>query len=124
MSDGNMPAVQPRCDGCRFWKPDDKQDREATRYGFRECAAIEPRWVIEAEANSGIEPPYGPHIVWRTDPVTYEDVTDDPRYNAFLDREKAAVQAAKAYTQDASQYVADLFTAADFFCARFEGQSE
>ncbi len=90
-----------RCDQCKHWKPEpDEFEWEAKEAGFRQCAAVRERWVIQDEA---------------------ADLRKEHRSEeAYLEARKAALKAALAYVQDGSEYRAELFTTPDFFCALFE----
>jgi hypothetical protein len=47
-------------------------------------------------------------------------VTSDKDYNSWVAVQIKALQEAKVYTEDGQEYKADVFTAPDFFCAKFE----
>lgn len=86
-----------RCDGCRHWT-EEPEEWEAKAVGFRECRAVRERWRIQDDASSGIE--------WAGE----ED-------GAYMQARRDALKAARAYVQDGSEYMAQLYTAPDFFCA-------
>lgn len=88
-----------RCDQCKHWK-EEAQDWELQGSGFRKCAAVRERWVIQDEASEGIE--------W-----------DGEEEGAYSKSRRAALQKARAYVQDGSQYTADLCTGPDFGCVLF-----
>lgn len=85
-----------RCDQCKHWKPDDTEDWAAEEIGFRLCTAVRPRWKIQDEASE----------------LKIEGDAAELRAEAL--------RAARAYVQDGSEYLADLVTGPDFFCALFQ----
>lgn len=88
-----------RCDECRHWKKESENEEwEAKMAGFGECLGVRERWRIQDEATKNLE--------W-----------DDAEDGAYMKAQREALQAARAYVQDGSQYRAELFTAPDFFCA-------
>jgi hypothetical protein len=93
-----------RCDGCQHWKKESENEEwEAKEAGFGECLAVRERWRITDEVS----------------PKPYEADSDEDE-NSFVAMRTSALQAARAYVQDGSQYRAELFTAPDFFCALFD----
>ena len=95
-----------RCDQCQHWKKDSENEEwEAKMAGFGECLGVRERWRIQEDATKGIE--------W-----------DDSEDGAYMKNQKAALQTARAYVQDGSQYRAELFTAPDFFCALFAANNQ
>jgi hypothetical protein len=114
-----------RCDTCQHWKKDEQEENHRVKsVGFHECGAIREPWVIENEATKDLPWPGGPHLKWKYDPELGIDVTDDAAYNAYQQREIEAVKTEQAFVSDASQYRAELYTAPDFFCARYEQLKE
>ncbi len=91
-------AAHSRCDNCKFWEQG-KQDWTVTKIGFGRCKGVRERWNIEDDAVAGMK---------------FGDETGD-----YGKRRIAALQASRAYVQDGSQYMADLYTAPDFFCALY-----
>jgi len=89
-----------RCDQCEHWKRD-PEDWEAESVGFRLCTAVRPRWRIEDEAAAAVRQSGSAEDDWR-------------RAN------REALQSARAYVQDGSEYRAELLTGPDFFCALFK----
>lgn len=89
-----------RCDQCANWKIDDDHEWEARSVGFRKCAAVRPRWVIQDEASDKVA--YGPG-----------------REDAYIKSRRDALLAARAYVQDGSEYRAELMTGPDFSCPLF-----
>lgn len=103
-----------RCSQCKHWKPDDGQDWEATRAGFRECSAVRERWRITEDAVGGFEKwPGGPGVDWENDAGAL----------AYKKAQTDALKAHRAFVQDGSEYRAELYTAPDFFCALFDPSS-
>lgn len=91
-----------RCNQCVHWKKDsDNEEWEAKLAGFGECLAVRERWRIQEDATKGL--------------ANYEE----RREGVYMKAQKAALQKARAYVQDGSQYRAELFTGPDFFCALF-----
>lgn len=95
------------CDGCTHWGgSEDPEEWESKGVGFRKCNAVRPRWKIQDEAaRRGI----------RRSPQEQGIVTK-ARNDALI--------AARAYVQDGSEYVAELYTGPDFFCALHETKRE
>jgi hypothetical protein len=79
-----------RCDQCQHWAP--PEEWEAKAAGFRRCLGVRERWKIEESVSS-------------------------EKYDH--DREVAALRAARAYVEDGSEYMAQMMTAPDFFCALY-----
>jgi hypothetical protein len=65
---------------------------------MNKCEAARPRWKI-------------------TDPIERNSTVS---WKETQEKKSAALNAAKAYVQDGSDYYAELVTAADFFCALYE----
>jgi hypothetical protein len=88
----------PCCDGCRHWSRDDDDGRRAGDMKVRLCSKA-PQWWDATE--------------WTDEP--------DPE-NKFdnLRRVLPEHEGTKMFVQDGSDYRAELFTTADFFCAHFE----
>ncbi len=88
-----------RCDQCRHWGRDDDDGSgwEGQSIGFKACSGVKERWRIE--------------IAIGIDYATTE---------AWLAAESEALKLARAYTQDGSDYKAELVTGPDFFCALFK----
>jgi hypothetical protein len=85
----------PRCDKCRHWGVDDDgYDWEAKAVGFHICKAVRERWEITDEASP-------------------------KRAEEFQQVRQDALRASRAYVQDGSEYVAQLITGPNFFCALF-----
>lgn len=92
-----------RCDECKHWKFV-ANDWEAAAIGFGQCSGVRERWRITDEASDGIK--------WGDGESEY------------VKRRKDALKAAKAYVQDGSEYMANLLTAPDFFCALHTTKTE
>jgi hypothetical protein len=105
-----------RCDGCQHWIAPDEW--EPNKYGFRFCGAMRERWKIEDAAVENAPWPGGRHIVWQTDEKG-NDFTEDAAWNAYEQKQIDAIKQERAYVEDGSQYMASMFTAPDFFCAKF-----
>ena len=91
-----------RCDGCNHWDTKEVQPEwDADAIGFHKCKAVRERWEIQDEASKDLE--------W-----------DSGEGNAFSKSRADALKASRAYVQDGSQYMADLVTGPDFFCALHE----
>lgn len=89
------------CSTCKHWGAGSGVDWKADGIGFKRCAGVRERWVIENEAAAQGKP--------------YRDDADK-----WIERRKEALKAARAYVQDGSEYVADLVTGPDFSCALYE----
>jgi hypothetical protein len=89
--------VSNRCDQCKHWVVYDGYDWEAMNAEFGLCRGVRERWKITDEAS--------------------KDRINDRELRA------AALKEAKAYVQDGSEYVAQLVTAPDFFCALYEAKT-
>ena len=99
-----------RCDTCKHWSApvteidEDMPGWEADKVGYRKCNAVRERWEIMDEAGSR-------HMIGVSD-------TD-----AWQAARIAALAASKAFVQDGSEYMAQLVTAPDFFCALYSPRS-
>ena len=93
----------PRCDKCQHWKTPDEW--EALESGLGRCLGVRERWKIADDASEGLP--------WSSD-------EEGDKY-AMVRRK--ALQDARAYVEDGSEYHAALFTATDFFCALFKARS-
>lgn len=91
-----------RCDQCKHWDTAEIQPEwDAEAIGFHKCKAVRERWGIQDEASHGLD--------WD---ASNEDGT-------WMKVRNDALKESKAYVQDGSQYMADLVTGPDFFCALF-----
>lgn len=88
-----------RCDLCRHWAPA-ANDWQIDASEMRKCRGVRQRWDIIDEATRDID--------------SFEDWD---RYEAA---EKASLIAERAFAADGSDYHAAIYTAGDFFCAKFE----
>lgn len=91
-----------RCDQCKYWDTQEiEPEWDAEAIGFHKCKAIRERWKIQDEASQGLD--------WDSSNAdhTWAKVRND------------ALKASRAYVQDGSEYMADLVTGPDFFCALF-----
>lgn len=86
-----------KCAGCKYWGEDNDEYRAL--YGTKRCGkAIQ---------------------MWDAGDWTWNDETLDRNYSLkpiFINQ--------MAFVADGSDYRADLFTKADFFCAHFEDKTE
>lgn len=102
-----------RCDQCKHWKSQDAEtyddDWRAARAGFGRCTAIRMLERIETEATEGMSWPGGPKVDWDSDGAAL----------AYTNAEDAAVRSELVYAQDGSGYRADVYSAPEFFCARY-----
>lgn len=87
-----------RCDGCKFWDKDDREQRRAGDLTIRRCTKALQWWNVSE---------------WTNEP----DPANECENLRVLAPEAVGL---KMFTQDGSDYRADLLTAADFFCAHFE----
>lgn len=90
--------VLMRCDQCRHWSRDDEERKLAGAFFVRRCTKAKQWWGV-------------------TEWTEEEDPECEWDNNRRLLPEYASL---KMFTQDGSDYRADLLTAADFFCAHFE----
>jgi hypothetical protein len=97
-----------RCDQCKYW-PEAATEWEAEEAGMRQCRAVRQRWDIADEASEALSKAIGKD---RYD----EDAPEDK----FVAVRKDALQNARAYVQDGSQFTASFWTMPDFFCALFQ----
>lgn len=107
-----------RCDTCRYWQMAET-DWQAERVRFRRCEAVKEQWHITSAATAQISYPRRPY-----DEPAGSQIP--PSRQAALDAYEAvkddALREARAYVIDGSQYMAELWTGPDFFCAKFEEQ--
>jgi len=82
--------------------------------GFRKCVAVRARWDIQDEATAGV-PKYPDNEP--TVEILYDDVGE--RWAKAMTE---AFRKERAFVQDGSQYIAELWTGPDFFCAKFEAR--
>lgn len=103
-----------RCDQCRHWGKSDRWDLIAAKMGT--CAAIKPGWRIADQASMDI-------------PYTHEKPDEwDEEWNAakidpgdrYMRARSMALAAEKATLWDGSEYIAEICTTGDFFCAKFD----
>lgn len=94
--------MSERCDGCQHWLKDG-EDWEAAATGFGTCKAVIARWKIQDA------------VV----PMTAADLSVADDGESYLQKRKVALQKARAYVQDGSEYYAELITGPDFFCALY-----
>lgn len=93
--------IPNRCDQCRFWgKGVDGPGWEGASIGFNVCERVRARWLIEDEASA----------------------VDSDDTDKWIATRKNALKSAKAYVQDGSEYMAELITGPDFFCALWEAK--
>ena len=103
-----------RCDQCRHWKEDKHAGWEYTHSGFRTCAAVRERWEVMDEATRERE------LGWADGEDGWNEWEGAPAPpNSWTGVRVAALKAARAVVQDGSEYMAELLTAPDFFCALF-----
>lgn len=112
------------CTTCRHWMPavdpDDElaeyrshNDWQAEKIGYRKCMRIIARWKHQDKVDPTLQQK------WRSGGATDKSATE-----AYWKAVEEAVVASKAYVQDGSEYVADMFTAPDFGCVLHETQTE
>lgn len=90
-----------RCDQCKHWDSDKANEHwEAQGVGFGWCKGVRERWRIQDEVPRD------------------QDLGD-----AWAAARVEHLKKSRAYVQDGSEYVAELFTAPDFFCALFTAGS-
>ncbi len=91
-----------RCDQCKHWDTEEiEPEWDAEAIGFHKCRAMRERWRIQDEASGKLD----------YESKDYSKVRND------------ALKSARAYVQDGSQYMAELVTGPDFFCAFFAALS-
>ena len=92
-----------RCDSCKHWHTKEVQPEwDAEAIGFHKCKAVRERWDIQDKASEGLD---------------WDASQEDGKWSKVRND---ALKASRAYVQDGSQYIADLVTGPDFFCALHE----
>lgn len=98
-----------RCDQCKHWVPDEGYDWQVGNIGFGICVGIRARWKITDEATENL-PAYSRENI---------DPDIDEVHKVFKTAKANALLNARAYVQDGSEYIAQLVTGPDFYCALF-----
>lgn len=105
----DKPAVIA-CSTCKHWTTHDSW--ESKNAGMKQCKGIRHRDDIELEIRESIDKDSNLSIGGKDTHAVWDEIN------------KKAFNKEQAYTEDASDYKADLITAADFFCAKHDPVSE
>jgi hypothetical protein len=105
---------EQRCDRCRYWKEDAQSGWEYRFSDFRLCTAVKMRSKVLDAATDGLG------LGWADGEEDWDEYGDKPPPpNSWTGVRMAALKEARAVVQDGSDYMAELLTAPDFFCALF-----